>query len=111
MLTSGGEPLQLTRDEGDKHVDSYSSDGAEIYYSRPWGHDEEWAVPTLGGTPRRVVSGRSLVPSPDGSSYFYLKGGSHAVFRAGKSGLSEETVYTFDRPSMLPWTLLFFPDG
>jgi len=90
MLTSGGEPLQLTRDEGDKQVDSYSSDGAEIYYGRTWGHDEEWAVPTLGGTPRRVVAGRSLVPSPDGSAYFYLKSDSHALFRVEKAGLSEE---------------------
>jgi serine/threonine protein kinase/Tol biopolymer transport system component len=111
MLTSGGEPLQLTRDEGDKQVDSYSSDGAEIYYGRTWGHDEEWAVPTLGGTPRRVVAGRSLVPSPDGSAYFYLKSGSHALFRVEKAGLSEEKVYEFDHPPMLPWSLLFFPEG
>jgi serine/threonine protein kinase/Tol biopolymer transport system component len=111
MLTSGGEPLQLTRDEGDKQVDSYSSDGAEIYYSRIWGHDEEWAVPTLGGTPRRVISGRSLVPSPDGSTYFYLKSDSHSLFRAAKSVLSEERVYDFDRPPMVPWSLLPFPDG
>jgi serine/threonine protein kinase len=111
MLTSGGEPLQLTHDEGDKQVDSYSSDGAEIYYGRTWGRDEEWAVPTLGGTPRRIVAGRSLAPSPDGSAYFYLKSDSHALFHAEKEGLSEEKVYEFDRPAMLPWSLLFFPEG
>ena len=27
MLTSGGEPLQLTNDEGDKLVDAFSPDG------------------------------------------------------------------------------------
>ena len=32
MLTSGGEPLQLTNDEGDKIVDRFSSDGKEVYY-------------------------------------------------------------------------------
>jgi len=32
MLTSGGEPLQLTNDEGDKSVDNFSPDGPEIYY-------------------------------------------------------------------------------
>jgi serine/threonine protein kinase/Tol biopolymer transport system component len=111
MLTSGGEPLQLTRDEGDKQVDSYSPDGGEIYYSRTWGHDEEWAVPTLGGTTRRVVAGRSLAPSPDGSAYFYLKSDSHALFRTEKAGLSEEKVYDFYRPPMLPWAVLFFPEG
>jgi serine/threonine protein kinase len=31
MLTSGGEPLQLTNDEGDKSVDNFSSEGKEIY--------------------------------------------------------------------------------
>src|SRR6516225_1364398 len=32
MLTSGGEPLQLTTDEGDKTADNFSADGTEIYY-------------------------------------------------------------------------------
>jgi len=111
MLTSGGEPLQLTHDEGDKHVHSFAPDGAEIYYGRLLGRDEVWAVPTLGGTPRRVASGRGLVPSPDGSSFFYLKAGSRAIFRAGKSGLSEETVFSFDNPPLMPYSLLPYPDG
>ena len=51
MLTSGGEPLQLTNDEGDKDVDNFSPDGKEIYYGRSFGSDEVWAVPTLGGLP------------------------------------------------------------
>src|SRR5262245_17567711 len=34
MLTSGGEPLQLTSDEGDKIVRSFSTDGTEIFYRR-----------------------------------------------------------------------------
>jgi Tol biopolymer transport system component len=111
MLASGGEPLQLTHDEGDKQVDGFSSDGTEIYYGRTLGRDEEWAVPTLGGSPRRVASGRSLVPSPDGSSFFYLKSNSRAIFRADKSGLSEENVYSFDNPPLTPLSLLAFPDG
>jgi len=48
MLASGGEPHQLTHDEGDKEVDSFSPDDTEIYYGRVSGRDEEWAVPTLG---------------------------------------------------------------
>ena len=111
MLTSGGEPLQLTRDEADKQVDSFSPDGTEIYYGRPWGRDEEWAMATLGGTPRRMLSGRSLVPSRDGNSLFYLKSDSRTIFRADKSGLSEEQVYSFDNPPMIPHHLLPFPDG
>jgi serine/threonine protein kinase/Tol biopolymer transport system component len=111
MLASGGEPLQLTHDEGDKVVDSFAPDGTEIYYARLIGRDEEWAVPTLGGTPRRVASGRSLVPSPDGNSFFYLKTDSHAIFRAGKSGLSEESVFSFDNPPLFPHSILPYPDG
>ena len=49
MLTSGGEPLQLTNDEGAKTVNTFSPDGKEIYYGRSLGHDEVWALPTLGG--------------------------------------------------------------
>jgi Tol biopolymer transport system component len=111
MLTSGGEPLQLTHDEGDKLVDSFAPDGTEIYYGRLVGRDEGWAVPTLGGTPRRVASGRSLVPSPDGNSFFYLKSDSRTIFRAGKSGLSEENVFSFDNPPLIPLSILPYPDG
>jgi len=53
MLTSGGEPLQLTNDEGDKFVNGFSPDVKEVYYARLLGRDEIWAVPTLGGIPRR----------------------------------------------------------
>jgi len=111
MLTSGGEPLQLTHDEGDKQVTSFAPDGTEIYYTRELGRDEEWAVPTLGGAPRRVASGRSLVPSPDGNSLFYLKSDSRTIFRAEKSGLNEEVVFSFGNPPLTPLSILPYPDG
>ncbi len=112
MLTSGGEPLQLTRDEGDKIVDSFSADGTEIYYERNLGRDEVWAVPTLGGTPHRVVLGKYLVPSPDGNSLYYTKSdAANAVFRAGKSGLNEEKLFSFENPARTPVSILPYPDG
>jgi serine/threonine protein kinase len=37
MLTSGGEPLQLTNDQGDKFVDSFSPDGNQVYYGANFG--------------------------------------------------------------------------
>jgi serine/threonine protein kinase/Tol biopolymer transport system component len=111
MLASGGEPLQLTHDEGDNYVDRFSSDGTEIYYGRNLGEVEEWVLPTLGGTPRRVASSTRLVPSADGSSFFYLKSTGPAIFRAGRSGLNEETVYKFENPPLLPISLLLFPGG
>jgi serine/threonine protein kinase len=111
MLSSGGDPLQLTSDEGDKEVDSFSSDGGEIYYRRTLGQFEAWAVPTLGGSPRRVVSGFGLTPAPDGNSIFYLKGDNQNIFRADKSGLGEETVYTFNPAENQPLGMLSYPDG
>jgi Tol biopolymer transport system component len=93
MLTSGGEPLQLTNDEGDKSVDSFSPDGKEVYYGTSRGRDEVWAVPTLGGAPRSVVSANFVAPSPDGAFVYYPKSDGAGLFRAGKSGLNEELVY------------------
>jgi Tol biopolymer transport system component/DNA-binding winged helix-turn-helix (wHTH) protein len=111
MLTSGGEPLQLTTDEGDKYLDSFSPDGTEIYYERFIGREEVWAVPTLGGAPRRVVSGSSAVPSPDGESIYYVKADSSGLFRAGKSGLNEEQVYNFESSRWSFNPFLLFPGG
>jgi serine/threonine protein kinase len=111
MLTSGGEPLQLTSDEADKFVDSFSPDGTEIYYEARIGSNQGWAVPTLGGTPRRAAPGYALAPSADGSSIFYLKAGKRGIFRADKSGLGEEQVYAFDSKALPPAWILPFPTG
>jgi Tol biopolymer transport system component len=107
MLATGGDPLQLTRDEGDKFADSFASDGTEIYYRRALGEEEEWAVPTLGGTPRRVCSGWRLTPTPDGSALYFLKNSDRrSVFRVGKSGTGEEEVFTLD--PALPGSIIDF---
>ena len=112
MLTSGGEPLQLTHDEGDKIVENFSADGTEVYYRRNLGRDEIWAVPTLGGTPHRVAPGWSLAASPDGNWLYYLKTDSpQSIFRAGKSGLGEEKLFTFDNPPRTAVAILPYPDG
>jgi serine/threonine protein kinase/Tol biopolymer transport system component len=111
MLTSGGEPLQLTKDEGDKTVESFSPDGTEIYYVRSLGLDEGWAVPTLGGNPSRVVSGRRLAPAVDGGAIFYSKVGKRAIFRANRTGLGEEEVYGFDATALPTNRILPFPNG
>jgi len=111
MLTSGGQPLQLTNDDGDKVVDSFSPDGTEIYYTRVLGIDEGWSVPTLGGKPSRVVAGFALVPSPDGRYIYYVKGANPTIFRADRSRLSEEQVFTFDAGNRSLRRILPFPDG
>ncbi|MGA2813626.1 MAG: protein kinase [Candidatus Acidiferrum sp.] len=110
MLASGGEPLQLTKDEGEKVVSSFSPDGTEIYYTRIFGADESWAVPTLGGNPRRVVAGHSLTPSPDGKAIYFTKERTRAIFKANRDGMGEEQVCSLDSP--LPVSrILPYPDG
>jgi serine/threonine protein kinase/Tol biopolymer transport system component len=112
MLTSGGEPLQLTNDEGDKDVDNFSPDGKEIYYEKSLGRDEVWAVPTLGGVVRRVVApARHAVPSQDGAFLYYVKTDSAGIFRAGKSGLNEELLYKPESTGQFIIPLLLFPGG
>jgi serine/threonine protein kinase/Tol biopolymer transport system component len=109
MLISGGEPLQLTRDEGAKFVYSFSPDGTEIYYGRSTVGFEGWAVPTLGGNPRRAANGVDLAPSPDGAFIYYLKPGKRGIFRADKTGLGEDEVYSFDAQALPPRRILPFP--
>ena len=111
MLTSGGQPLQLTSDNGAKIVDSFSPDGAEVYYSRSEERTEAWAVPTLGGKPSRVVSGTHLAPSPDGASLFYTESDERALFRAGKSGLDSEKIFSFGTAALPISRILPYPDG
>jgi serine/threonine protein kinase len=111
MLTSGGEPLQLTNDEGDKYVNAFSPDGREVYYRRSLGRDEVWAVASLGGNPSRVASARYVLPSPDGVSIFYAKSDSPGIYRAGKSGVGEELVYSSQGTGLVLIPLLVFPGG
>ena len=108
MLTSGGSPLQLTSDAGTKIVDSFSSDGKEIYYRRGGGKNEEWAVPTLGGTPRRLVAGISVRPSFDDKFLFYTKAEKNdSIFRSDHSGMNEQLLHSYgDRVG----NLLVYPD-
>jgi DNA-binding winged helix-turn-helix (wHTH) protein/Tol biopolymer transport system component len=110
MLTSGGDPLQLTNDEWGKFVDDFSPDGKEVYYGS-YDRDEVWAVPTLGGSPRRVASAGYVLSSPDDASLFYVKSYNPAIFRLGKSGLNEELVYKPQDTSVFFFPLLLFPGG
>jgi Tol biopolymer transport system component/predicted Ser/Thr protein kinase len=109
MLISGGEPLQLTSDSGDKVVNSFSADGTEIYYHTEPGTNDVWVVPTLGGNPNRLTTGFQVTPSPDGRWLYYAKLGD--IFRTDKSGLGEQEIYHFDAPGLRPRRILPFPAG
>jgi Tol biopolymer transport system component/predicted Ser/Thr protein kinase len=111
MLATGGEALQLTNDETDKFVTNFSADGTEIYYQRVFGVDESWAVPTLGGSPKRIVAGFAVAPSADGSSIYYTKRTTRTVYRADRNGMGEEVVLAMDPKSWGMSRIMPFPDG
>ena len=108
MLASGGDPLQLTNDSIDKVVDSFSTDGTQIYYETDRG--EVQAVATLGGPSTRLVGGVHLVPSPTDDFFFFLSKSGDAVYRKPKSGLGEELIFG-PKDGMLITTILPYTDG
>jgi serine/threonine protein kinase/Tol biopolymer transport system component len=111
MLTSGGDPLQLTHDEGDKRPLGFSADSTEIYYSRNVGRADIWAVPTLGGNPRHVVDAIALAPSADGKSLFYVPQSVPSIYRAPISGLGGQEVFKFEGEEATPALILPYPSG
>ena len=110
MLTSGGQPLQLTRNEGNKFVFGFSSDGSQIFYGPSIGEYEIWTVPTLGGSPQRLAIGRGVAPSVDGQSLFVLRANQQIV-RTDSSGSGEEVILKVS--GLLPRLrgMLAYPDG
>jgi serine/threonine protein kinase len=112
MLTSGGDPLQLTSEPGNKFLNAFSPDGTQIYYGLQLGADEVWAVPTLGGTPVRVLEGSAwLRPSADGKSLFWVNAVSYDVMSSPLSGGSPTTVITQKELGVVPTEILLYPDG
>jgi serine/threonine protein kinase len=108
MLASGGDPLQLTNDSTNKFVDSFSPDGTQIYYEGSSG--EVRTVATLGGASTRIVSGRGLVSSAAGDSFFFVNQDGVGISRKPKSGVGEELMFT-SKEGMLLLNILPFPDG
>jgi serine/threonine protein kinase len=112
MLTSGGDPLQLTSDEGSKSLDSFSADGTQIYYQRELGVGEEiWAIPTLGGTPTRLLRGSDVHPSPDGKSLFYFTPEINDLMQSPADGLGGKMILGAKELGTDVLDLLVFPDG
>src|SRR5580700_6523423 len=110
MLTSGGAPLQLTHDEVNKIVLSFSSDGTEIYFGQTLGDPDIWSIPTLGGSPKHLATGRAVVASADGQSLFLQKTDGRIV-RTPKSGSGEELLYTLPAIGLFGVDLKAYPDG
>ena len=112
MLTSGGDPLQLTGDEGSKYLDSFSADGTQIYYQRELGAGEEiWAMPTLGGTPTRLLQGYDLRPSPDGKSLFYFNPATNDLIQSTADGVGGKIILGAKELGVDLLRQLVFPNG
>src|SRR5579863_3556539 len=92
MLASGGDPLQLTRDEGNKRVVSFSADGTSIFFAQTLGVPEIWTIPTLGGRAQRLASGLAVCPAMDGQSLFILD--TKGIIRTSNDGKMQlERIY------------------
>jgi len=96
MLTSGGQPLQLTKDEGNKSPLAFSADGNEILFGPSLGNYEIWAIPTLGGSPRRLANGTAVAPCSDGHSMFVGTYGGQ-ILLTDPSGGAPEVIAEYSR--------------
>ena len=110
MLTSGGQPLQITRDEGNKFVFGFSADGSQIFFGPSIGEYEIWSVPTLGGSPQRLAGGVGVAPSLDGQSLFIFKANQEIV-RTDASGAGEQVVFKVSGPLPRLRGMIAYPDG
>ncbi len=108
MLTSGGQPLQLTKDEGNKNPLGFSADGTEIFFGPSIGDYEIWSIPTLGGVPRHLSNGIAVIPSTDGRSLFVATY-DQRIIRTDRSGGAPETLYKL--PEQGAVGLLAYPNG
>ncbi|HEY8715061.1 MAG TPA: protein kinase [Candidatus Acidoferrum sp.] len=86
MLPSG-EPVQLTRDQGDKLQPVFSNDGSKIAYGRvdPW---DMWEVNVLGGEPRIMMRNASSLSwlSNGGWLFSEIKSGLHMAVVTSDEG-------------------------
>ncbi len=110
MLTSGGDPLQLSKDEGNKVVLGFSSDSTEIYFAQTLGEPNIWSIPTLGGTPKHLTTGTHVIPSADGQ-YLFVEKTSGQIVRIPKSGSGEEPIFTLPGVGVFGAGLRAYPDG
>ena len=112
MLTSGGDPLQLTSGDIDKYGGTFSADGTLIYYEQDLGTDETWAVPVLGGPPTRAAQGRNLAPSKDGKFLYYFKTEDRlTIYQSSRSGMNEKAVFRAEASMGIPGNFIPYADG
>ncbi len=98
---------------------SFSPDGEFLYFNAETRMAEVptvYRVPTIGGTPTKVISNAgSLEFSPDGQyvsfSRFYFEGSESAIFVAKPDGTSEQKIASLSGDEFFEGTAAWSPDG
>lgn len=93
MLSSGGDPLQLTIDSVNKTVEGFTPDGTQILYNA--GGDGIWSIPTLGGMPSPIATGSAGVSSPDANTFYFVNTDLITILRKSKAAVGEQILYSF----------------
>jgi eukaryotic-like serine/threonine-protein kinase len=112
---SGGEVVRVATPDTNMGLLAVSPNGATLMVTSGFnnhvvvGSNEDgplWAVPVLGGSPRRLGEGRAAAWSPDGRKMVYAKG--HDLFLAKSDGSETRKLVTAaDRTFSPAWS----PDG
>jgi Tol biopolymer transport system component len=113
-LVRGGNLLQITHDPELKSRPRWSPDGATIAYARlnHSGIWDIWEVPSLGGTPRRLIlNAEDPAWSPDGRSLAYENTTNGTLWISGLSGENARQVTPAPGPAMQNTEPRFSPDG
>ena len=99
-LLAGGAPLQITRDAADHGEPRWTPDGNTlVYFSRGTAGESEgaiWAIPALGGSPRRILSSISGADvSRNGRlTCFQLASGRIQLVNAALDGTDTRVVFS-----------------
>lgn len=94
-LTGGGSLVQVTNDANLKGRPAWSPEGTTLAYARlnDSGLWDIWEVPTLGGTPRRVIlNATDPAWSPDGHLLAYQSMSDRGLWISGTSGENARRV-------------------
>ena len=114
VSVAGGDAVSISRPSPTMLLNNISPDGSDLLLSDVPGHSGEgplWAMPVLGGSPRRLgdAVGGSGAWSPDGKRLAYVKG--TALYVAGADGTNSRKLISLPGAPGLDPSLAWSPDG
>jgi Tol biopolymer transport system component/DNA-binding winged helix-turn-helix (wHTH) protein len=113
LSAAGGEAVPIPTPFKDAQVLDISRDGSTLLlkeFTMDAQDEPIWAVPVLGGPPRRIgdLEGIEAVWSPDGQEILYIKGGDPHLYVAKRDGTrARALVQVPGNPYDIHWS----PDG